>query len=232
MGIQRMSSDSERESDREETESENHDASDASDASGDTDSEDAASESNAGSSAAPDSPVLLAPPPERSPLDIIKGISSDMDAISNRLGATSQAYHDPYYEPYSPGMEQVEGFQSKEEAPPQLQERSWDGGDNNDATGHMQQLHVIVDVIAGTAHVTGGDAAAVAGLEVLCHGRRMVVTTPSGEVNNNNRVALAESRRRVRAPVARQKAEESYALQEAPRPVLEVAKPSDYSAAF
>ena len=41
--------------------------------------------------------------------------------------------------------------------------------------GTSMKLQVIVDVVCGTAQVISGDPAAVAGLEVLCHGRRMVL---------------------------------------------------------
>lgn len=98
-------------------------------------------------------------------------------------------------------------------------------GDAEAEPGKVMALEVTVDVTAGTARVTGGDPAAAAGLEILCHGRRMVVLmSTSGNdmrcvpgsfrkhirphltlalcelVRGRSVKALAESRRAVRAP--------------------------------
>ena len=54
------------------------------------------------------------------------------------------------------------------------------------------KLHVVVDVATGTAQIIDGDPAAAAGLEVLCHGRRMVVSSSGGfnDVRHRNWRAL------------------------------------------
>ena len=88
------------------------------------------------------------------------------------------------------------------------------------------KLEVVIDIASGTAQIVGGNAACAAGLEVLVHGRRMVVTNttacsdvrcimpfpptnmafshsqqPSLRIIPLSVRDLAEARRSVRAPI-------------------------------
>lgn len=125
---------------------------------------------------------------QKSSLDIIKGISSDMDAMTNHFG----------------GFHQDLALENEFEAPdPNTYGAYGAHGANDTIRKHDQlggmKLQIVVDVAAGTAQVIDGDPAAAAGLEVLCHGRRMVVSSAFG-FNDTSVKALADSRRAVRAP--------------------------------
>jgi len=68
------------------------------------------------------------------------------------------------------------------------------------------RLTVVVDVAAGVAQVVDGDATVAAGLEVICHGRRMVVTAPQGYAAPRRQGRPAPSRggpRPLKAPSPR-----------------------------
>ena len=71
------------------------------------------------------------------------------------------------------------GTQGLSRTVPRDNDEDASGGPRDNEAVAMKELEVTVDVAAGIARVTGGDPAAAAGLEILCHGRRMVILKSS-----------------------------------------------------